>query len=362
LKTLYFTVTNNLVYDQRMIRICESLRSAGYRVVLVGRTDRLSPPLLPRHFEQKRLSCHFKKGFLFYAEYNLKLFFYLIPRSMNLICAIDLDTIVPCFFISWLKRIPRVYDAHELFCEMKEVVSRPRIYRFWKMIERIFVPRFPHGYTVSQPIADIFKQEYGVSYGLVRNLPRSKTLPADYQPGNFILYQGAVNEGRCFETLIPAMKQVDFPLHIYGDGNFLEQTRAMIRQYQLEDKVLLKGKHTPEELFAVTCRARVGITLFEDRGLSNRYSLANRFFDYIQAGLPQICSNLPAYRTINDPAPVALLIDEPSPENIAGELNKLLRDQVLYNKLRENCLRVRNVLNWENEEQKLIACYQEILK
>src|SRR5687767_1010559 len=117
---LVFTVTNDLVYDQRMLRICSSLAGAGYHVTLVGRSYRDSPNLLPRPFHQKRLACWSRKGFVFYAEYSVRLFFYLLLKKMDLVCAIDLDTILPCYLVSRLRKKKRVYDAHELFCEMKE--------------------------------------------------------------------------------------------------------------------------------------------------------------------------------------------------------------------------------------------------
>src|SRR5688572_3226542 len=142
MKRLVFTVTNELTYDQRMIRICSSLAGAGYSVTLIGvkRPGSLPPPDQP--FQQKRLPCFFHKGKGFYIEYNLRLFFYLLFKNTDLICSIDLDTILPGYFISLLKRIPRVYDAHGLFCEMKEVVTRPRIYRFWKRVEHFAVRRY----------------------------------------------------------------------------------------------------------------------------------------------------------------------------------------------------------------------------
>src|ERR1700694_5474179 len=148
---IYFTVTNDLTYDQRMIRICTSLASAGYSVKLVGRKSKDSISFIEQPFQQKRINCLFEKGKLFYAEYNIRLFFYLLFNRMNCICAIDLDTILPCYFISKIKRIKKVYDAHELFCEMKEIVTRPAIYKVWKKIEKFTVPKFKNGYTVNQP-------------------------------------------------------------------------------------------------------------------------------------------------------------------------------------------------------------------
>ncbi|MBK5271609.1 MAG: glycosyltransferase, partial [Bacteroidia bacterium] len=135
MKRLFFTVTNDLTFDQRMIRICTSLSSAGYRVTLIGRRLPGSKPSDKMIFHQKRIYCLTKKGKAFYIEYNMRLFFYLLFKKMDLICAVDLDTILPCYFISKIRRVKRVYDAHELFCEMKEVISRPAIYHIWKRIE-----------------------------------------------------------------------------------------------------------------------------------------------------------------------------------------------------------------------------------
>jgi len=359
---LYFTVTTDLTYDQRMIRICSSLAAAGYEVVLVGRKIKSSIPLENKPYRQKRISCLFEKGKLFYAEYNIRLFFFLLFKKMDGIIAIDLDTILPCYFISRLKKINRVYDAHELFCEMQEIVTRPAIYRSWKKIEKFAVPKFNYGYTVNQPIADELKKMYGVDYAVIRNIALLRELTPVSKPERFILYQGAVNEGRSFETLIPAMKQVDSKLIICGDGNFIDQAKQLVKANGLENKIIFKGKIAPDELRTITQQSYIGITLFDKTGLSNYYSLANRFFDYIHAGVPQLCSDYPVYRAINDQYPVALLIKDQTAENIAAALNNLLNDNVVYEGLRLNCLTARTVLNWQEEEKKLIGFYHMVFQ
>ncbi len=362
MKQLVFTVTNDLTYDQRMIRICSSLAANGYDVLLVGRQMPGSVPLTNRAFRQHRLSMFFSKGKLFYVEYNIRLFFFLLFTRMDLVCAIDLDSILPCLFVSKLRGKKRVYDAHELFCEMKEIVSRPFIYRVWKAIERFTVPKFTHGYTVNEPIAEEFRKMYGSKYSVVRNIPPLRDQVIIEKKEKFILYQGAVNEGRSFETLIPAMKWVDLPLVIVGDGNFLEQAKELVKRHGLVEKVLFKGKMKPEELNNFTGQAYIGITLFENKGLSNYYSLANRFFDYIHAGVPQLCVDYPVYRNINATSPVALLVDDLSPENIAAKLNNLVNNSVLYAELRDNCLIRRKELNWQQEEQVLIRFYKALFE
>ncbi|MBL7737161.1 MAG: glycosyltransferase family 4 protein [Chitinophagaceae bacterium] len=345
-----------------MIRICTALAGAGYQVTLVGRKLRDAPPLPDQSFLQKRLFCFFTKGAAFYAEFNIRLFFYLLFRRMDMVCAIDLDTILPCYFISLVKRIPRVYDAHELFCEMKEIVTRPRIHAIWKRIERFCVPRFKRGYTVNAPIAAAFKEMYGVDYAVIRNIALLKPLDIPPKPERYILYQGAVNEGRSFETLIPAMLQVDARLIVCGDGNFKRQAEQLTQQYNLEKKVIFAGNIPPEELCTYTINAWAGVNLVENRGLNNYYSLANRFFDYLHAGIPQLCVDYPAYREINNICPFAVLIDNLSPDAIARALSKLLNDDQLYADLQQNCLKMRLQLNWQEEEKKLIAFYQNLMR
>ncbi|HWB27106.1 MAG TPA: glycosyltransferase [Chitinophagaceae bacterium] len=359
---IILAVTNDLTYDQRMQRICTSLAGNGYSVLLVGRKLKTSVPVEAKPFTQKRLSCIFTKGFLFYAEYNLRLFFWLLFQKTDILCAIDLDTILPVLAVSSLRNKLRVYDAHELFTEQIEIISRPFIHKVWLRIEKFAVPRFKNGYTVNNFIAGEFARRYGVRYGVVRNLPLFTGDIADAGAGDkFIIYQGAVNEGRCFETLIPAMQDVSAKLIICGNGNFFNQVKQLIKQYEVADKVELKGYVLPAELKAITPTARVAVTLFENTGLNQYHSLGNRFFDYIMAGVPQVCVGYPEYKAVNDIYNIALLIDDTGSKTIATALNKLLNDDVLYALLAANCRKARLTLHWQEEEKKLVEFYSKLV-
>lgn len=359
MKRIVFAVTNDLCFDQRMIRICNSLSSAGYNVTLVGRKKRNSPTLSPQQFEQKRLFCFFNNGKLFYIEYNLRLFIFLLFKKAAIIGAIDLDTILPCYLVSVIKSTERIYDAHELFCEMKEIVSRSFIYNCWKWLERKTVPRFKLGYTVNQPIAEEFYKMYGVQYEIIRNAPLYEPITIPEKKEKYIIYQGAVNEGRCFESLIPAMKEVNASLIICGEGNFMAQAKALTSVNNLENKIIFKGNVVPSQLKQITTGAWAGVTLFDAVGKSNYYSLANRFFDYIQAGIPQLCVNYPVYKEINNQYTIAVLTDDLSPSGIANQLNKLLHNEELYHKLQVQCLEARKDLCWQEEEKKLLSFYHK---
>jgi len=196
---------------------------------------------------------------------------------------------------------------------------------------------------------------------VIRNVPVLQPIVLPEKTEQYILYQGAVNEGRSFETLIPAMKGVNARLIICGEGNFMQQARQLVLDHQLTDKVIFKGRILPAELKQYTLQAWAGVTLFDNTGLSNYFSLANRFSDYVHAGLPQVCVNYPVYQEINNQYEVAVLINDLRPDTIAGALNELLNNKNLYNRLQQNCLRAREVINWQQEEKKLLAFYKNIL-
>ena len=356
-------MTNDLSYDQRMARICCTLANEGYLVTLVGFRKKGSLPLSNVKYYQKRLYTFFRAGPGFYAESNIRLFFHLLFASADVYCCIDLDTIIPVWLAAVLRRKKRVIDAHEYFSQQKEVISRPAVHRKWKWIEKTFLPKFPRGYTVSESIAAAFSQTYGLHYDVIRNVPRLKPLPAFRKTSPpTILYQGAVNEARGLEFLVPAMKNIDAVLVICGDGNFMKQVKELVRVNNLEKKVFLKGNLVPDRLDLIAAEACMGLNLVENSGLNQYYSLANKFFDYIQAGLPQVTMNFPEYSKINKEFQVAVLINDLRQETIAGALNTLLNDEALYNSLRNNCIRAREVLNWQKEEKVLSAFYNALFE
>ena len=168
---ILFTVTNDLTYDQRMQRICNSLASNGYDIELVGRLRGFCKPLVINTYKQTRLRCFFNRGKLFYVEYNLRLFFYLLFHRADIICSIDLDTILPGYYVSKLKGIHFVYDAHEYFTEVPEVLKRPNVKAFWERLEGHLLPKIKHAYTVNSSIAMLFEEKYKTPFEVIYNAP-----------------------------------------------------------------------------------------------------------------------------------------------------------------------------------------------
>lgn len=360
-KKIIFTVTNDLTYDQRMQKICRSLTGAGYEVELVGRERESSVAFATEPFNQTRLKCWFNKGKLFYLEYNLRLLFYLRSHEFDAACAIDLDTISAVYVAGKSKNAKLIYDAHEYFTEVPEVVRRKSVKRAWEWIEKTFVPKFDLAYTVSPALAELSSKKYSKQFQVIMNAPLYLPLATHHSPLATLLYQGALNEARGLEHLIEAMQSINAKLLLAGEGDLSNELRDLVKKLNLEGKVQFLGFIKPEDLKKLTSEATIGINLLENKCLSYYYSLSNKFFDYIHARVPQVCIGFPEYKKINDEYEVALLVKDCSVREIKTAVERLLTDKQLYMRLQKNCEVCSENLNWQNEEKKLLALYNELL-
>lgn len=364
---LILTVTNDLTYDQRMQRIANTLVEAGYRVTLVGRVLPASKPLDNQAFAQVRLRCWWNKGFLFYAEYNLRLFVWLLRQRFDAVGSVDFDTLAAGCLASLLRRKKRVFDAHEHFTEVPELVGRPRVQHFWKTVARLCLPHYRHAYTVGPGIAGLLEQEYGLPFAVVRNVPLAKPLPnrPSGQSANrpFVLYQGALNEGRGIEALLESV--TDWPenlqLRLAGEGDLSAQLRARAQELGLGERVQFLGFVKPADLPALTNAAWLGLNLLENKGLSYYYSLANKFFDYVQACVPVLTMDFPEYRALNAEHEVAVLLSDLNPKRIADVISHLWEHPEVYERLQNNCSQARQQWTWEQEKTVLLAVWVEAL-
>ncbi len=348
-------------YDQRMIRICTSLVEAGYEVLLVGRKRYQSVPLVDQVFEQKRLNCWFDSGKLFYIEYAMRLFFFLLFKKTDAYSAVDLDTLLTCTVLSKIRSKKLVFDAHEYFEEVPEVTHRPVTKAIWKMVGKWMVPHTDLAYTVNRALADIFSKQYHKKFEVIRSVPypygEVRHKPAGTK---VVLYQGALNKGRGLPQLIEAMQHIDAECWLAGEGDLSGKLRTLVEDLQLKKKVKFLGYVQPDELKHVTAKATIGYNVMENIGLSYYYSLANKFFDYIQAEVPQVCAPFPEYEHINQKFEVALLCNCQVTE-IINTINSLLTDDAVYLKLQQECKRAKRTFNWEDEDEKLKSMYRNVI-
>lgn len=365
MKGIIFTVTNDLNYDQRMKRICSTLVEAGYDVELVGRQKKGSIPLGSQTYRQKRLKLFFSRGKLFYVEYNFRLFFYLLFSRMDAICAVDLDTIIAGLLASRLKGAKLIYDAHEYFTEVPELLDRPIVKKVWEWIARFAVPKADLAYTVNYSLAALFNKKYGKKFEVIRNVPeRVETRQLKETKLNkpfILLYQGVLNAGRGLKEVIIAMKELnDTELWLLGEGDLSAQLRVLAMEYQVESKVKFFGYVSPENLNAINSQAHLGLNLLNPKSLNYYYSLANKALDYIQAGLPSVNMNYPEYLNIQKEFEVFYLIEKLEMGKIVEAIDYLNDNPEEYSRLSQNCIAAARILNWENEKSKLLKIYETL--
>lgn len=343
-----------------MHRICSALAGAGYKVQLVGRKLPGSLPLKQQPYTQTRLFCFFTKGKFFYIEYNIRLLFFLLFTRFHIISAIDLDTLVPCYITGKIKRKAIVFDAHEYFTEVPEVVNRPTIKKVWEWVANTYIPRLKYCYTVGPMLAKEFEQLYKVKFEVIMNAPQTQPIPEGERQNNALLYQGALNKGRGIENYIDMMPLLPgFELWLVGEGDLSEALRQRVKEKGVEAQVRFWGKVQPSELHAITTKAYIGLNVSENVGLSYYYSLNNKFFDHIHALLPTIANKFPEYERLNEQYNVMVFADA-TPQSIAEQVKRLADNERLYNKLTNNCVNAKAILNWENEQLKLIGFYNNV--
>jgi len=356
------TVTNDLVYDQRMIRICNSLQKAGNEVILVGRQLKNSPELKPQNFRQHRVHCWFHTGPLFYFEMNIRLFFYVVGCNPHILNSADVDTVMAGLWYRKLTKFKWVFDAHEHFTEVPEVTDRKMVKAIWAWVELKVFKKAHSFYTVSASIAEIFQKKYKKNVEVIRNVPllRYKNVvkpQSDFSEKGFLIYQGALNEGRCIELYIKAMHQIEAQLVLVGEGDLSDQLRLLVSTEKLEHKVTFLGKISPGDLRHITQNALMGLNVLENKGMSYYYSLSNKCFDYVHSFVPSISSNFPEYTRLNEEFEV-MVLTEPTLEGVVNSIKELQSNQELYLRLQKNCQAAATKWNWEQEEIKLLAQYE----
>ncbi len=358
------SVTNDLATDQRVDKVCNSLKAEGYAVTLIGRKLKDSPNI-NRTYKTKRFKLFFNKGFLFYAEYNLRLFFYLLFHKKDILLSNDLDTLLANYLVRKLQNKKLVYDSHELFTEVPELINRPKTQKIWLRLEQKILPDLKYCYTVCNSIAMYYQKKYNTRFSVIRNVPflekeeqSAYQFPFNTQQKKIILYQGALNVGRGLELLINTMQYIDEAIFVLvGTGDIHATLQKQVEEKKLTDRVKFLGRKTPKELKQITPKADLGISLEEDLGLNYRYALPNKIFDYIHAGIPMIVSDLPEMKKIITTYKVGTVVKNRVPKKLAEQLKEMLL-QSKTNYL-ENLMKAKHELHWQLEEKKLMLFFKE---
>lgn len=351
------SVTNDLTIDQRVNRIATTLVEAGHEVLVVGRQRKASIPLLEQPYQTHRLRMFFEEGKFFYLEYAVRLFFFLLFRRFDILWSNDMDTLLPNWMAARVKGKRVIYDSHEYWTEVPELISRPGTRKVWHWLEKRLFPRADAAVTVNPSIAEIYSEIYKMDVASLRNLPWHKgELEQRNEIGKVILYQGALNKGRGIDLMIDALEYLPgYELWIIGYGPVGQELREHAARHAWRDRVVFKGLIAFEKLGPITQQAAIGMSLEEDLGASYHYASPNKVYDYIQAGVPVLVSDLPEMRRVVDDHGVGevLLNSERTPEAMAARIRGMVEQESKWWDCHKACDKARDVLCWEKERQVL---------
>ncbi len=342
-------------------------------VHVVGRVMRNSLPLNDLPYRTRRFRLIFERGPLFYAEYNIRLLLYLLVNKADVYLANDLDTLAANFIASKLKGVRLVYDSHEYFTEVPELVSRPFIRSIWLRIERVIFPGLKHVMTVNESIAEIYREKYGVPVNVIRNVPftpdhsmpvesRKKwNLPDDKK---IFLFQGAgINIDRGAEEAIDAISKVnDAVLLFIGAGDVINQLKEITALKGLKHKVFFIPKQPMKELIRFTRMADFGLTLDKSTNLNYKYSLPNKLFDYIQANLPVLASDLVEVRGIIEKYDIGVIATSYDTQTIANKMQEMIADANRIARWKKNLNIAAAELCWEKEQDKFLEIFSNVVR
>jgi glycosyltransferase involved in cell wall biosynthesis len=379
-KLITVTVISDLVTDYRVHKICQTLHDEGYRIHLIGSSNKRSLALKSRDYQTDRIKIWFGRGILFYAEFNIRLFFRLIQKTPDIFLGNDLDVMPATMLAARLKKKPVVYDSHEFFLGMAGMDQKPVRRSIWKFIEARTFARLKYMYTVSDSIRNLYRRIYHKKLFVVRNLPLKDPLNPELtveevnwirsidqtipENKNLLIFQGAgINESRGAEELVYSMiflETSDFHLLIIGGGDVFAKLKKMIEQNHLSEKITLIPKVPFAVLAHFTRKAQLGISIDKSSVLNHKYSLPNKLFEYLHAGVPVLASRLIEQERIINEYEVGAFIEDYQPENMARKIKEIFANPEQLNQWKQNTFKVRETLNWENESKIVIDIFKQV--
>lgn len=348
-------VSNDITYDRRMIRICNAFAEAGKKTLLVGRELPSSIPLVKYSFDVDRVKCRYHNGPLFYAEIVHRMKSYLKNISFSNLVVTDLDTIL--LARSYKSSEVKVYcDLHEYYEETPELIGRSIKKWMWSKVAYISTSSIDVMYTVNQSLADIFSKKYNREVSVIRNLPvrivcqnRDVSLPLK------TVYLGVLNPGRGLASIIEAVKRVESAeLTIIGDGPLKNELESLGAD---NPRINFIGALAPEELTEELCQHHIGWNVLDNKSLSYYYSLANKFFDYLNHGLPVLTMDFPEYRKLIDQYNCGMLLQDARSVKLEETLRELTSDTDKIKQWQSNCSIVMSEHNWSLESKKLLSLF-----
>ncbi len=353
----------NFNYDSRCLNLYHSFSQRGYDVKVT------SFDWLTTNFKEQKgdVSVHKlekKSSLIFYLKFASLLTIKLLQTKADYYFAEDIYTLPFVVLIAKLKGGKVFYDSRELYGFLAGLREKKNIQKILFNIETFFI-RYAYMVIVTGEMdSDFIKKQYKINNTIViRNLPLYQPIDSQYnfhkafslnEKIKILLYQGVVLHGRGLSLLFEVLKKIENTvLVVVGEGEHKKFYEEAAITSGISNRVYFIGKVPQRLLINYTAGADIGCALIENISLSYYYALPNKLFEYIQAGLPVIASNLPQMKKIVDDYNIGYSVDPENKNEIIEAVEKLINDNSRFAELKSNCLNAAVELNWDKEIKKL---------
>ncbi len=300
-----------------------------------------------------------------YLEWMLRIFIR-YRRSVHIVHCHDLSALAVGVLFKWLTKTKIIYDAHELETESNGLNGVRK--KLAALFEKILIKYADKVIVVSDSISAWYRNFYSLNQiTVIKNIPKRINLPKEsnglrnifniQSPDILFIYQGGLTNGRGVKIILNAFAKVDKTRHIVFMG--YGPLEPFIRNFEMNyPNIHFHPAVKPDEVLLYTRSADVGISLIENTCLSYFYSLPNKVFEYLLSGLPIIVSDFPDMGALVDRYNCGWKV-EPEISKVLNLINNVNIEEVNIKK--ENALKCRDLLSWENEEAKLKKLYKGLL-
>lgn len=254
------------------------------------------------------------------------------------------------------------YDSHELGVE--EFLER----RLWRLLfppwirslERKTIGDASFVSTVSEGIADTLEHSYGLRRrpAVIRNLP-------DYRHASFrptadlieVLYQGMFISNRGLEPLIQSVRdwRPEFRLTIRGLGKraYEDRLHRLVAASPEAHRIRLAPPVPMMDMVGAAAAADIGIHPLQVTSDQMRYTLPNKLFEYLMAGLAVCVRDVPEMADVVGRYDVGETIESTTPSAIAAAVNRFDRSRI--DACKRRALDAAQELCWDRERDRLTA-------
>jgi glycosyltransferase involved in cell wall biosynthesis len=365
---------SQLTHESRILRITDALADAGIfdRIEVIGIAGDALP--LREAIDDKRSLVRIPRrlfagsnGFIAKLikniEWSCRVLSYLRGRKIAAVNAHSLAVLPLSALVSAFSGAKLVYDTHELETETSGYKGVRQ--KFGKLVERIFIRRCDMVFVVSGSIADWYANEYKLTRPtVVRNIPQfrvdsSAETPVAIKGLNLskdkilFIYQGGFIAGRGIERLLAVFAKVpEANLLCMGGGPLSDLVADAAARYE---NIHLIPPVKPSEVLNYTKSADIGICLTDNSCLSHYYSLPNKIFEYLHAGLPIMVNPLKEQRALVEENACGWVApeDEDAFVKLIGSIDRTAIEQQ-----RDGIGKANRSLSWDNERMRLVEAYK----